>query len=128
MFLSAAMMLDWLGDRHSVPACQRAARAIEHAVERAFAGGTLVPVEHGGDAGTVEIAESVFREIAVQELSPPRTPSPQSSKGVGSAGSGQKPRHHVRDQNRHERDADDDRLGLSQPSFHGVSLPVVHGV
>jgi 3-isopropylmalate dehydrogenase len=67
MFLSAAMMLDWLGDRHSVPACQRAARAIEHAVERAFAGGTLVPVEHGGDAGTAEIAECVFREIAAQE-------------------------------------------------------------
>jgi 3-isopropylmalate dehydrogenase len=69
MFLSAAMMLDWLGDRHSVPACRRAARGIEYAVERAFAAGTLVPVEHGGDAGTVEIAASVLREIAVEELS-----------------------------------------------------------
>ncbi len=68
MFLSAAMMLDWLGDRHSVPACQRAARALEHAVERAFADGTLVPVEHGGGAGTAEIAESVRREIAAREL------------------------------------------------------------
>ena len=69
MFLSAAMMLDWLGDRHSVPACQRAARALEQAVERAFADGTLVPVEHGGSAGTAEIAESVRREIAAQDLS-----------------------------------------------------------
>ncbi len=68
MFLSAAMMLDWLGDRHSVPACQHAARAIEHAVRRAFASGTLVPVEHGGNAGTVEIAERVLGEIAAQEL------------------------------------------------------------
>ena len=68
MFLSAAMMLDWLGDRHSVPACQRAARAIEHAVRRAFASGTLVPVEHGGGAGTAEIAESVRREVAALEL------------------------------------------------------------
>ena len=35
---------------------------LEHAVERAFADGTLVPVEHGGGAGTAEIAESVRRE------------------------------------------------------------------
>jgi 3-isopropylmalate dehydrogenase len=68
MFLSGAMMLDWLGDRHAVPACHRAASALTRAVEAAFADGTLVPVEHGGDAGTVEIAERVRREIAAQEL------------------------------------------------------------
>ena len=67
MFLSAAMMLDWLGDRHAVPACQRAARALTQAVERAFADGTLVPVEHGGGAGTAEIAERVRREIAARD-------------------------------------------------------------
>ena len=63
MFLSGAMMLDWLGDRHSVPACQRAAGALTQAVERAFAGGRLVPVEHGGSAGTAEIAGRVMREL-----------------------------------------------------------------
>ncbi len=48
------MMLDWLGDRHSSPSCRQAAGALVGAVERAFADGTLVPVEHGGivrDAG-----------------------------------------------------------------------------
>ena len=64
MFLSAAMMLDWLGDRHSAPACHRAAGALIQAVERAFAGGTLVPVEHGGTAGTAEIAERVLEHVA----------------------------------------------------------------
>jgi 3-isopropylmalate dehydrogenase len=63
MFLSAAMMLDWLGDRHAVPACHRAAGALTRAVERAFADGTLVPVEHGGTAGTAEIAERVLEHL-----------------------------------------------------------------
>jgi 3-isopropylmalate dehydrogenase len=67
MFLSAAMMLDWLGDRHALPACHRAAAALTRAVEAAFAGGGLVPVEHGGSAGTAEIAERVRRELASRE-------------------------------------------------------------
>jgi 3-isopropylmalate dehydrogenase len=67
MFLSAAMMLEWLGDRHALSACHRAAAVLTRAVEAAFAGGALVPVEHGGTAGTAEIAECVRREIALQE-------------------------------------------------------------
>jgi 3-isopropylmalate dehydrogenase len=63
MFLSAAMMLDWLGDRHGVPACSDAARHLTHAIERAFADGTLVPVELGGDAGTEAITERVRGEL-----------------------------------------------------------------
>jgi 3-isopropylmalate dehydrogenase len=63
MFLSGAMMLEWLGDRHSSPVCHRAAGALEHAVERAFADGMLVPVEHGGTAGTAEIAERVLEHL-----------------------------------------------------------------
>jgi 3-isopropylmalate dehydrogenase len=64
MFLSGAMMLEWLGDRHQLPACIAAGAALTCAVERAFADGTLLPVEHGGTAGTAEIAERVQREIA----------------------------------------------------------------
>ncbi len=63
MFLSAAMMLDWLGDRHRIPECTRAAHALTRSVERAFADGTLVPVEHGGTAGTQAIARRVLEEI-----------------------------------------------------------------
>jgi 3-isopropylmalate dehydrogenase len=63
MFLSAAMMLEWLGDKHGVEGCSRAATRLTHAVERAFATGTLVPVECGGTTGTIEITESVLGEI-----------------------------------------------------------------
>ena len=59
MFLSAAMMLDWLGDRFADAACTRAASALTHAVEQAFADGSLVPTEFGGTAGTQQIAERV---------------------------------------------------------------------
>ena len=63
MFLSAAMMLEWLGDRHGVEACSRAAAELTLAIERAFADGTLVPTECGGTAGTHEITEPVRREL-----------------------------------------------------------------
>lgn len=60
MFLSAAMMLEWLADRHQCPPCGQAATAVVRAVETAFADGSLVPAEHGGSAGTAEIARRVF--------------------------------------------------------------------
>jgi 3-isopropylmalate dehydrogenase len=63
MFLSAAMMLEWLGDRHSVPACHRAANELTGAVERAFAAGDLVGAENGGTAGTSAIVDRVNAEL-----------------------------------------------------------------
>ena len=36
MFLSAAMMLEWLGELHDVNACRRAGRELTQAVERTF--------------------------------------------------------------------------------------------
>jgi len=63
MYLSAAMMLDWLGDRHGVDACVRAASELTQAVERAFADGALVPAEYGGAAGTTQIADAVRRQL-----------------------------------------------------------------
>lgn len=59
MFLSAAMMLEWLGQRYALAACSRAAAELTLAVEAAFADGTLVPVENGGSAGTAEITARV---------------------------------------------------------------------
>ena len=55
MFLSAAMMLDWLGEQHAVNACQRAGRELTLAVERAFGDETLIPIEFGGTADTEAI-------------------------------------------------------------------------
>jgi 3-isopropylmalate dehydrogenase len=73
MFLSAAMMLEWLGERHGVPACQRAAAAIVRAVEAAFADGTLVTLENGGAADTAAVTARVLRcleqSLVVSELS-----------------------------------------------------------
>jgi len=63
MFLSGAMMLEWLGNQHDVNACKVAARALTQAVERAFGSGTLVPVEFGGAADTQAIFHRVLHEL-----------------------------------------------------------------
>jgi 3-isopropylmalate dehydrogenase len=62
MILSAALMLDWLAERHSCEAAASGARAIEAAVERAFASG-IKPCEFGGTDGTAAIAAAVLREL-----------------------------------------------------------------
>jgi 3-isopropylmalate dehydrogenase len=59
MILSAAMMLDWLADRHADPRLADAARRIESAVDAVFASGRLLPVELGGRDGTAAIAAAV---------------------------------------------------------------------
>ena len=62
MILSAALMLDWLADRHGHAPAARGARAIEAAVDRAFAAG-LKPAEFGGPDGTVAVAGAVLRAL-----------------------------------------------------------------
>ena len=68
MFLSAAMMLDWLGHQHAVNACTVAARDLRQAVERAFGSGTLIPVEFGGTADTQTIFQRVYDELTRHPL------------------------------------------------------------
>jgi 3-isopropylmalate dehydrogenase len=63
MFLSGAMMLEWLGERHGSPETVAAGRLIRNAVGRAFAKGRLIPFERGGSAGTKEIADAVMAEL-----------------------------------------------------------------
>jgi 3-isopropylmalate dehydrogenase len=62
MILSAAMMLDWLAERHDHAAAAEAAQRIENAVDRAFSAG-LKPYELGGRDGTAEIAGAVMAEL-----------------------------------------------------------------
>ncbi len=73
MFLSAAMMLDWLGDRHNVRSCRRAAATLTGAVHDAYADGTLVTAENGGAAGTADVTGRVQAcldsRLAVAEVS-----------------------------------------------------------
>jgi 3-isopropylmalate dehydrogenase len=63
-FLSAAMMLDWLGRKHGNSECAAAAIAIGGAIDRAYAGGKLRPVELGGSDGTQQITDAVMAQLA----------------------------------------------------------------
>ncbi len=62
MILSAAMMLDWLADKHGVESAAEAAERIERAVDRAYADG-LKPTEFGGRNGTADIARAVLAAL-----------------------------------------------------------------
>jgi 3-isopropylmalate dehydrogenase len=63
MLLSAAMMLDWLGERHGHDKLTAAAAMLENAVRSVFANGSLAPCELGGSAGTKEITRAVLEQI-----------------------------------------------------------------
>jgi len=62
-FLSAAMILDWLGHKHGVTDCVTAGRVFSAAVEGAFDGGGLTPYELGGSDGTKPITDAVVAQI-----------------------------------------------------------------
>jgi 3-isopropylmalate dehydrogenase len=62
MILSAAMMLDWLADRHRHPPAAQAAQRIERAVDEAYASG-IKPMEFGGGDGTAAIARAVMQAL-----------------------------------------------------------------
>ncbi len=74
MFLSAAMMLEWLGDRHDVPACIGAASMLVGAVHAAYANGALVTTENGGTADTAAVTARVT-ECLEQRLSVAESPA-----------------------------------------------------
>ena len=62
MFLSAAMMLDWLADKHDHAPAADAAQRLERAVDKAYASG-LKPMEYGGSDGTAAIAKAVMEAV-----------------------------------------------------------------
>ena len=61
--LSAAMMLEWLGDEHDNEQLRLAGQSIATAVDAAFSDGKLLPYELGGQAGTAEIANAVSASL-----------------------------------------------------------------
>ena len=63
MLLSAAMMLDWLGHRHSDQRLIDGAVMIDKAVELVFAGGQVRPFEFGGNHGTADITQAVISTL-----------------------------------------------------------------
>ncbi|MBL8670022.1 MAG: isocitrate/isopropylmalate dehydrogenase family protein [Alphaproteobacteria bacterium] len=70
MFLSGAMMLEWLAERHEHRGCAMAAALIRTAVDEAFASGRLVPAEMGGPAGTHAVLGAVM--AALNQIDPGR--------------------------------------------------------
>ncbi|HZP93699.1 MAG TPA: isocitrate/isopropylmalate family dehydrogenase [Burkholderiales bacterium] len=64
MFLSAAMMLEWLGERHGDRRLLEAARVLDEAVRGAFKGAGVRPFEFGGAHGTRAIADAVLERVA----------------------------------------------------------------
>ena len=62
MILSAAMMLDWLADKHDHSPAAEAAMRIERAVDKAYAAG-IKPMEYGGKDGTAAIASAVMKAL-----------------------------------------------------------------
>jgi len=63
MLVSAAMMLNWLSDRHDAPALGQAGAAIERALEIGFQNGAVRPYDLGGDTGTEVIADAVIAAL-----------------------------------------------------------------
>jgi len=67
--LSAAMMLDWLGERQAVAAAVDAAGIVEDAVYRGFASGRLRPMEFGGPDGSRAVTDAVIDLVRGTECS-----------------------------------------------------------
>jgi 3-isopropylmalate dehydrogenase len=63
MFLSAKMMLDWLGEKYSDANCVKAGAAIEAATIKTLASGIVVP-DLGGKASTETMAEAIASAIS----------------------------------------------------------------
>ena len=64
LILSAAMLLEWLGGRHSREAFIRAAREIERAVDRLLEKAETRTRDLGGSLGTKEFAAALCRQLA----------------------------------------------------------------
>jgi 3-isopropylmalate dehydrogenase len=62
MILSAAMMLDWLADKHDHQPAADAAIRIERAVDAAYGSG-IKPIEYGGSDGTTAISAAVMKAL-----------------------------------------------------------------
>lgn len=66
MILSAAMMLDWLGERHGFGPCVEAAALLDRAVDSAFATGKVVTPEFGGKDGTADVTRAVIEALGAR--------------------------------------------------------------
>jgi len=63
MFLSGAMMLDWLGLKHDNPETRADGDRLRLAVERVIAEGKVLTRDLGGSAGPLESAAAVIAAL-----------------------------------------------------------------
>jgi 3-isopropylmalate dehydrogenase len=63
MLLSAAMMLDWLADKHGDETLAQGARTIEKALESAFQSLAVMPFDFGGKSNTSDITRAVIERL-----------------------------------------------------------------
>jgi 3-isopropylmalate dehydrogenase len=63
MLLSAAMMLDWLAERHGDTRLSDGAALIERSVEQVFAQGQVRPMEFGGPHGSADVTRAIIEQI-----------------------------------------------------------------
>ena len=66
MLISAAMMLEWLGQKRQVSACIGAGQRIRNAVLSGYEEEEIKPFEFGGNSRTSDIANAVQRRIQAQ--------------------------------------------------------------
>jgi 3-isopropylmalate dehydrogenase len=64
MILSAAMMLDWLAERHAMPVLAQEAARLEAAVDRVLAQGRVRTADMGGSDGTAAMARAIGDALA----------------------------------------------------------------
>ena len=69
MFLSGAMLLDWLADTHQDENARKAALLMERAVFKAFAGGQLRTCELGGDSGLHDVSNAISASLKTLSVS-----------------------------------------------------------
>ena len=62
MFLSAAMMLDWLAEKHGEPQLEARARLIERALESALQ--SVTPMELGGPANCADVTRATLAALS----------------------------------------------------------------
>jgi 3-isopropylmalate dehydrogenase len=61
--LSASMMFDWLGERHSDTSVTQAAGEIERAVRAILSNGDSLTADLGGTASTTEVTDAVLKNL-----------------------------------------------------------------
>jgi 3-isopropylmalate dehydrogenase len=64
MILSAAMMFDWLGERHNDSTATAAGQKIETAVQAVLAAGESKTADLGGSATTTEVTDAVIERLS----------------------------------------------------------------